>query len=305
MADLPHNRMKIIDAHHHFWSVESGNYTWLENAELEMLWGRPSDLPREYFPRDLVAQTGSFELTKSVHVQCGYDPTRSADESKWLQSLADAPDSRSFPHAIVGYADFSASNVEDVLSQHCKYKNVRGIRQILNRHENPLWAMSDHDYLKDENWRQNFRLLAKFNLSFDLQLYYHQMGDAISLAHDNPNILFILNHAGMPADRDSESIDAWRAAINKLADCDNVVAKISGLGMCDHTWTIESIRPLAIDVIEAFGVERCMFGSNFPVDILFSDYQAVWNAYDSITSEFSENERASLFHDNAEKYYRI
>jgi len=297
--------MKIIDAHHHFWSVKSGNYTWLENSDVEMLWGRPADLPREFFPKDLVANTGDFELVKTVHVQCGFDPTRSADESKWLQSLADAPGSPGFPNAIVGYADFSASNVEDVLSQHIAYKNIRGIRQILNRHENPLWAMSDHDYLKDEIWRQKFSLLAKFNLSFDLQIYYHQVDDAVSLANANPNILFILNHAGMPADREPESIDAWRAAMKKLAACENVVAKISGLGMCDRTWTTESIRPFVIDVAEAFGVERCMFGSNFPVDMLFSDYKTVWDAYDSITTDFSEDERVKLFHDNAKTYYRI
>jgi predicted TIM-barrel fold metal-dependent hydrolase len=297
--------MKIIDAHHHFWSVSSGNYSWLEMSDPEMLWGKPSDLPREYFPADLLASTGDLELVKSVHVQCGFNPEYSAHESKWLQSLADAPGSHGFPHAIVGYADFSTSNVEELLSQHCQYKNVRGIRQILNRHDKELWNMSDRDYLKDENWRKNFQLLETFNLSFDLQLYYHQVDEAISLAKDNPNILFILNHAGMPADRDKDSIDAWRSAMHRLAACPNMVAKISGLGMCDKQWTTDSIRPYVIDVHEAFGVDRCMFASNFPVDILFSDYQTVWNAYDAITSEFSEDERANLFHDNAENYYRI
>lgn len=297
--------MKIVDAHHHFWSVASGNYTWLENSELEMLWGHPPDLPREYFPQDLLGDTGKFELSKSVHIQCGYDPTRSADESKWLQELADIPGSGGFPHAIVAYADFTADAIEDILSQHCEYKNVRGIRQILNRHENPLWVMSDHDYLKDPVWCTHFSLLAKFDLSFDLQIYYHQINEAISLARKNPDILIILNHAGMPADRDANSINAWRIAMQKLAECDNVVAKISGLGMCDKQWTVDSIRPFVLDVLDAFGTERSMFGSNFPVDILFSDYKTVWNAYDTVTSELSDDERATIFHDNAETYYRI
>jgi predicted TIM-barrel fold metal-dependent hydrolase len=84
-----------------------------------------------------------------------------------------------------------------------------------------------------------------------------------------------------------------------------VVAKISGLGMCDRQWTVDSIRPFVTDIIEAFGVDRCMFGSNFPVDVLFSDYQTVWNAYDTITSDLSAEERAMLFHENAERYYQI
>ena len=297
--------MKIIDAHHHFWSVKSGNYPWLENRDLKTLWGSPSDIPSEFLPEDLFAITGNLELAKSVHVQCGYDETRSADESKWLQSLADAPDSGGFPHDIVAFADFSAPDVEALLSKHCEYKNVRGIRQLLNRHKIEHWCMAERDFLKDDTWRKNFNLLGKYDLSFDLHLYYQQIDDALSLARENPDIVFILNHAGVPADRDTESIEAWSSAIQKLAECPNVVAKISGLGMCDHDWTLQSIRPFVIAVIEAFGVDRCMFASNFPVDMKFSDYLTVWNAYDEITAGASEDERRKLFHDNAENYYRI
>jgi predicted TIM-barrel fold metal-dependent hydrolase len=297
--------MKIIDTHHHFWSVKSGNYAWLENRDQERLWGKPADIPSEYLPEDLLADAGDLDLVKSVHVQCGYDPSRPVDETKWLQGLADAPGSGGFPHAIVAFADLSRPDVDEVLSQHREYKNVRGIRHMLNRHKNELWHMSDRDYLKDDTWRQNFSLLAKYNLSFDLQLYYHQIDDAISLAKDNPEILFILNHAGMPVDRDTESIEAWRLALERLAECSNVVAKISGLGMCDWKWTVDSIRPFVLGVIKAFGVDRCMFASNFPVDKNFSDYASVWNAYDEITAEFSEEVRMKLFHDNAETYYRL
>ena len=85
----------------------------------------------------------------------------------------------------------------------------------------------------------------------------------------------------------------------------NVSGKISALGMLDQTWTTDSIRPFVLDMIDILGVDRCMFASNFPVDSLFSDYATVWNAYDEITADFSDEERTKLFHDNAEKYYRI
>lgn len=297
--------MKIIDAHHHFWNVSGDKYSWLADESLDLLWGKPVDLPRTYLPNDMEADASPFELRKSVHVQCFRDPADPVEESRWLQSLADDPDSGGFPHAIVAFADFSSPDVAEALSQQCEYKNVRGIRQILNRHPNETWNMSDRDFIQDGMWLKNYGLLKAHNLSFDLQIFYHQVPDAVRLAQRYPNIPIILNHAGMPADRDPESIEAWRSAMKRLAACDNVTAKISGLGMCDHNWTVESIRPLVIDIIGAFGVDRCMFGSNFPVDSLFSDYAAVWHAYDAITADFSEGERAKLFHDNAERYYRI
>lgn len=297
--------MKIIDAHHHFWNVSSDKYTWLADESLDLLWGKPIDLPRTYLPNDMEADASPFELIKSVHVQCFRDPADPVEESRWLQSLADDPDLGGYPHAIVAFADFSSPDIDEILSQHCQYKNIRGIRQILNRHPNENWHMSDRDYMQDETWLRNYGLLEARNLSFDLQIFYHQVPDAIRLAQRYPNIPIILNHAGMPADRDPESIEAWRSAMKQLAECGNVTAKISGLGMCDHDWTVESIRPFVVDVVEAFGVGRCMFGSNFPVDSLFSDYAAIWKAYDAITSDLSEDERAKLFHDNAERYYRI
>ncbi len=297
--------MKIIDAHHHFWKVSRDQYAWLADESLDLLWGKPTDLPRTYLPNDLIENARPFELTKSVHVQCFRDPADPVEESKWLQRLADAPDSGGFPHAIVVFADFSSPDIGEVLSRHREYKNVRGIRQILNRHPNEIWHMSDRDFMQDETWLKNYGLLETHNLSFDLQIFFHQVPDAIRLAQRYPNIPVILNHAGMPADRDPESIRAWRSAMKRLAACDNVTAKISGLGMCDHHWTTASIRPFVLDVIEAFGADRCLFGSNFPVDSLFSDYAAVWQAYDAITADFSEDERAMLFHENAERYYRI
>ena len=293
--------MKIIDAHHHFWNVSSDKYTWLADQSLDLLLGKPVDLLRTYLPNDMRMDAGPFEPSKSVHVQSFRDPADPVEESRWLQSLADDPDSGGFPHAIVAFADFTSPEIDETLSQHCEYKNLRGIRQILNRHPNKMWHMSEQDYMQDRTWLKNYGLLEAHNLSFDLQIFYHQVSDAIKLAQHFPNIPIILNHAGMPADRDPENIEAWRSAIKQLAECDNVMAKISGLGMCDHRWTPKSIRPFVIDVIEAFGVDCC----NFPVDSLFSDYATVWKAYDAITTDFSEDERAKLFHDNAERYYRI
>jgi predicted TIM-barrel fold metal-dependent hydrolase len=90
-----------------------------------------------------------------------------------------------------------------------------------------------------------------------------------------------------------------------LAECDNVVAKISGLGMVDHAWNEASIRSFVLETIEIFGPDRAMFGSNFPVDRLYGSFDALYGAFEAIVAGFSETEQAKLFHDNARRYYRI
>jgi predicted TIM-barrel fold metal-dependent hydrolase len=109
----------------------------------------------------------------------------------------------------------------------------------------------------------------------------------------------------MPVDRTPAEIEGWKRGMTSLASADNVFCKISGLGMGDWKWTEDSIRPFVLHAIEAFGVNRCMFASNFPVDRLFSSYDAVFDAFKAITRDFSADERRALFHDNAERVYRL
>ena len=131
------------------------------------------------------------------------------------------------------------------------------------------------------------------------------MADAAALAYANPETLIILNHAGMPVDRDEEGIRLWQRGIRQLAGAPNVVAKISGLGTVDWKWTLESIRPFILQTIEAFGISRCMFASNFPIDKLYSDFDTLYGSFREITASFSADERRKLFHDNAARYYRL
>jgi predicted TIM-barrel fold metal-dependent hydrolase len=183
---------------------------------------------------------------------------------------------------------------------------VRGIRQCLNFHRDPVKTFIDNPHLmSDGQWRRGYALLERYDLSFDLQLYYTQMEEAVALAREFPDTPIVLNHTGMPVDRAPAEIEAWKKAMKLLATAPNISCKISGLGMGDWKWTVDSIRPYVLHAIEAFGVERCMFASNFPVDKLFSSYDAVFNAFKTITKDFSAQERRALFHDNAERVYRL
>jgi len=159
--------------------------------------------------------------------------------------------------------------------------------------------------MKNSTWVENFKYIRNRNLSFDIQIYKHQMVDAVNLANKYNDVLFILNHTGEPCYQSNEYIQSWEENMKKLAKCENFVAKISGLGMFDPQWTIDSTRIFVEKTIQIFGIERCMFASNFPVDKIFNSFDTYWNSFKEITKNYSENDRQLLFSSNAEKYYRI
>ncbi|MEC5407626.1 amidohydrolase [Paraburkholderia sp. MPAMCS5] len=293
----------IIDPHHHLYDLKTGNYPWLQGPMLERVFGDYSAIRQDYLIENFLADIKNQNVVKTVHLQVEYDHNDPVAETRWLQSVADK---HGYPHGIVGFADLSSPDVQQVLEAHLEFPNVRGIRQCLNFHRDPVKTFIDSPHLmSDPQWRAGYALLKRYDLSFDLQLYYTQMEEATALARYFPDTAVVLNHTGMPVDRLPDEVDAWKESMTLLASAPNVFCKISGLGMGDWKWTVDSIRPFVLHAIEAFGVERCMFASNFPVDKLFSSYDEVFNAFKSITTDFSPAERAALFHYNAERVYRL
>lgn len=297
MDDLP-----IIDAHHHLWDLENSYYPWLSDGMKPSAFGDYTAINKSYLLDDFLDDAKNQNLVKSVHLDVGYDPRSPAGETRWLQGIADK---RGFPHGIVGYADLSKPDVGELLDQHMQYANFRGIRQSMNYHAEPAKTyQSRPEISRTAEWRRGFKELARRGLSFDLQLYYPQMGEFLDLAGDFPDVQIILNHTGMQVDG-LDHFEGWKAGMRTLAQAPNVACKISGLGMGDWTWTTGSIRPYVEEAIAAFGVERCMFASNFPVDKLFSSYDAIFNAFKAITRDYPHSERMALFHDNAARFYRL
>ena len=300
MLDMP----DIVDCHHHLWDLDKHYHVWLHaQPRVETFIGDYEPICTNYLPTNLISDAGDLPLVKSVHVQAEFDPTNPVGETAWLQEQSDT---YGFPHGIVGYADLSSPTFESMLEGHLQYRNFRGIRQLLNWDVIPDRAFAEHgDYLTSTEWRKGFALLARRGLSFDMQIWPHQMAEAASLAGDIPETPIAINHTGFPMDRDEESMHVWRDGMRQLARHAQVYVKISGLGMLDHDWTEESIRPLVLETIEIFGPDRCMFGSNFPVDKLFSDYESIFNAFSSITRDFPEDERRMLFNGTATNFYRL
>ena len=131
------------------------------------------------------------------------------------------------------------------------------------------------------------------------------MPQSADLAHRYPGITLCVDHAGFPRRRDADYFRQWRTGMRQIAAAPNTVVKISGLGMCDHAWTTESIRPWVLECIDAFGTTRSFFGSNWPVDRLYSSYGDVIDAYADIISSFTRNEQEALFHQNAERIFHL
>ncbi len=296
----------FIDTHHHLWDLENNSYPWLKEDVGHFI-GDYSAIRKSFLISDFHEGAENLPLKKSVHVQAEWDHDNDpAGETAWLQGVADDPASKGMPNAIIAYANLSDPNVEAVLERHAEHANWRGIRHMLNWSDDLGFRFAESgDLMADPQWRSGFRLLAKFNASFELQIWPWQLQEGARLANEFPEVQIVLGHLAMPIGRSPAELREWRKGLEALGTAPNISVKISALGMLDTQWTTESIAPFVLDAIDIVGVDRCMFASNFPVDSLFSDYATVWNAYDEITSDFSDTERAALFHDNAEKYYKI
>jgi predicted TIM-barrel fold metal-dependent hydrolase len=292
--------MKIVDPHVHVIDLATGFYPGFEKPSASFI-GDNAPICRSYLLDELLGEGGDeIEIAKIVNVEAL--STDRLGETRYLQNLSDRT---GYPQGIVAGADLSLPDVERELEAHAGFANVRGVRHVLNMHPDPLYNFVSQDFMANPAWRRNFGLLAKHGLSFDLQLYPHQMGQAAELIGEHPDTRFIINHAGMFADRTLAGWRQWRDGMRALAAHGNVAVKISGLGMLDHKWSVESFRPYVLETLDAFGIARSMFASNFPVDRLFGSYLDTWRAFVAITADLSATEKQALFAANAERIYRI
>ncbi len=304
MAASSGSVQSIVDPHFHLWDLERNTYPWLSSRPLPVsIAGDVSPIARSYLLDDYLHDARRWKVTGCVHVDAGFDPRDPVGETRWLQAVADE---RGLPSGIVAAAVLQEPDVERVLAAHSAFASVRGIRHIINWHADPAKTYVQRaDLLTDPAWLAGFALLEKYGFSFDLQLYPSQMHDAARLAARHPRTSIILNHAGMPIDRDAEGLALWDSGMRELAAQPNVSVKISGLGMVDWHWTAESIRPFVLRTIDYFGVERCMFASNFPVDRLYGSFDSLFDAFALLVADFTGAEQRRLFGGTASRIYRL
>ena len=310
--------LRICDPHHH-------------------LWDRPND---RYFLEDLIQDTSGHNLVATVAVECramyrkeGPAEMTPVGETEFLdgvaaRALSDSKITTSVAAGIVGHADLRLGDaVAPVLEAHLAASpdRFRGIRH------STTWDASEKirsdapaGLLADSSFRSGFACLQHYGLSFDAWLYHPQLPELAGLARAFPNVTIILDHIGGPlgvgpyAGKRDEVLQVWRKGIAELAKFPNVTVKLGGLGSdrSGFDWQERAVRPASAELavtmapylewcIEKFGVQRCMFESNFPVEKRVNSYVVVWNAFKRMTQSYSVAERQALFHDTASRVYRI
>jgi len=292
---------EIIDAHHHIW--RQADLPWLAGPMVARIFGPYDALRRDYPVTEFLADLEGSGVTKSVYVQANWAPARFEDETAWVQQTADET---GWPHAIVGFADFSGRDVRPQLDQLCKYPLLRGIRQQIHWHENEAYRFAPHaDVAADDTFRRNIAQLGDYGLSFDLQVFAGQMRGAAALAQACPGVTFVLQHSGMLEDLSDQGRSHWRAGMHALAAQPNVVSKLSAFGTFIHRNDTAHIADMVRQTVAMFGAERCLFGSNFPIEKLWCDYGALVAAFEGAAESLSEADRRAIFHDTASRVYGI
>ncbi len=291
----------VIDAHHHIW--RQMDLPWLMGPMQPRIFGPYEAIRRDYRIEEYLHDIEDAGIEKSVYVQANWAPDRFEDEVAWVQSVAD---SHGWPHAIVGYADFLQDDVRPDLDKLQKYPLMRGIRQQLHWHENAMYRFAaSPDLPSDPTLQQNVARLADYGWSFDLQVFPEQMTSAAELAAACPDVTFILQHAGMLEDLSSTGRALWQDGMKRLADCPNVVCKLSGLGTFIHQNDPDHISDIITPAASTFGAERCLFGSNFPIEKLWCRYGDLIDAYRRAASSFDDEAKADIFHRTAKRVYRL
>jgi predicted TIM-barrel fold metal-dependent hydrolase len=291
----------IIDAHHHIW--RQADLPWLSGPMQPRIFGPYESIRRDYPIREYLDDLAGSGVARSVYVQTNWPTDRFEDEAAWVQQTANE---HGWPHAIVAYADFSADDVRPQLDRLARYPLVRGARMQLHWHQDPLYRFAARpDLCADPAIRRNIARLGDYGLSFDLQVFAPQMACATGLAEACPKVTFVLQHAGMWEDRSLEGRAAWRAGMSRLARCPNVVVKLSGLGTFIHRNDPGHVADVINDTVAIFGAERCLFGSNFPIEKLWTSYRELVDTFRTATAPFRCDERGAIFGTTAARVYRL
>ena len=290
----------MIDAHHHIWLQK--DLPWLLGPERPRIFGPYASIKRDYVMDEYLQDLAGTGIEKSVYVQANWVPNWAEDEIAWVESVADQS---GWPHAIVGYLDFTQRDVPEKLERLQAYPRLRGFRQQLHWHENPQYRFAPQGQLTDPKLAEGISALSDFGWSFDLQVFPDQMADAASLAKSCPDVTFILQHAGMPEDTSKTGWATWRKGMKALAKHDNVVTKLSAFGTFIHRNDPGFIAQVISETLKIFTPDRAMFGSNFPIEKIWTSYADLFAAFQAATAKLPAKARDAIFNDTAARVYRI
>lgn len=295
--------LEIVDAHHHLWDLRN-DYPWLkDHPEPNFLLGNYTALRRNYLPSDYRLDAWGLNVIATVHVEAEAHRAAPVRETEWLHGIAAEC---GMPNAVVAHTYFHVPEVEENLTAHMRHPLVRGIRSKPVTSPNARAAPPEGPgTMSDPAWRRGLALLQKYGLSWDLRVPFWHLEEAGRLVGEIPEFPIVLNHTGLPWDRSEAGLATWRAGMRALAAHANIHCKISELGLRDAAWTVESNRRVVREALDIFGIDRCMFASNFPVAGLRVGYRAQIAGLLQILGDLTRADLDLLFRDNAARFYRI
>jgi len=337
--DLP-----IVDPHHHLWDRPTEilrNLPPSDHGFMDIIREIPRYLLDELL-KDIVG--AGHNVRGTIYMECGAmyradgpDNLKCVGETEFVNGVAAMTASGIYGNTracagIVGHVDLRIGDAaEDVLRSHIAagHGRFRGIRHSASFDEDPnvlgpLAGRNTAGLYLNPKFREGFKHLNKLGLSFDAWLLEPQIPDLIDLARAFPETVIVLDHVGTPLGvgrykgKREERFGIWRENIQTLAKCPNVNVKVGGLPMPFGGWrarmagpddTSETLaaqwKPYVESCIEAFGANRCMFESNFPVDRFGASYTALWNAFKRLAAKYSADEKTALFSGTAKRVYRV
>jgi predicted TIM-barrel fold metal-dependent hydrolase len=291
---------KIIDSHFHIWRQK--DQPWLVGPMVPRIFGPYEAIRRDYPIEEFLSDQEGSGVAKAVYVQTNW---AKEDFEKEVAFLTETARRTGWPHAIVGYTDMSVDDARPQLDRLKKYPLLRGVRMQLHWHETPAFRFApDPRQVIDPKVRANVRRLTDYGLSFDLQLFPGQMQDGAELVGDNPDTDFVLTHAGMLTGLDPATTEAWKAGLRALAPFPNLYAKLSGLGTFVHRNDPKTIAYVYDNAIEILGSDRLMFGSNFPIEKLWTSHAELIAAHRAAAARHSAKVQEDIFWRTAERFYR-
>lgn len=294
----------IIDAHQHFWEPEKNRYPWLEKGvSIPFRYGNYDAIKPAYLPADYLQDTDHHNVVATVYMEAEWDPNDPIGETRYVHQLSAES---GFPAAMIAQAWLDRADVDEVLRAQAAFPLVRSVRHKPGGASSPQGAQSHKSLMSDDKWRSGYAKLSELGLHFDLQTAWWHLDEARQLARDFPDTLIILNHTGLPSDRTEAGLAGWTQAMRRFAQLPNVAVKISGLGLPGRRWSIDDNGWIIKETIDIFGVSRCMFASNFPVDSLCGSYKEIFDGFKLVAARhFSVAEQEALFYSNAKSVYRL
>ncbi|MDG2396655.1 MAG: amidohydrolase family protein [Flavobacteriaceae bacterium] len=272
-----------IDSHHHFWKYNPIEYNWIDESM--------KSIKKDFLPKDLKPILDSNSINGSIAVQAH----QSEEETLFLLKLAEK---FNFIKGVIGWLDIKANDFEERLIFFKKNRHFKGLRHIVQDEKN--------DFLLNPEFQNGISKLSKFDLTYDLLIYPKQLYPAIELVKKFPNQTFILDHIAKP--NISKKINQkWIDNIKSLSNYQNVYCKISGMvtETEDYKWKIDNFNPFLDIIVNSFGVDRLLFGSDWPVCLLAGKYKDILNIVTNYFKKYSERDQKKILGENAIKVYNI